>query len=104
MVISSSSNVLYANEAAHHFLERLNHAENGDPNNGALPVSIASLCDEFFKTLESRTTNDDWKSLEARRRVVGQDQRLLLQVFGLPKQLGMQRARVVITMRDITRP
>lgn len=102
MVFSSTCRVLYANQAAYHFLKVLNRLENGHATDGALPASIAHLFDEMLKSLESRITNRDQKPLEARRLLVGQDQPVLLQVFELPDRLGLQQSRVVITMEEIT--
>lgn len=104
MVLSSARQVLYENQAAYHFLKALNRRENGHATHGALPGSIADLFDQILKSLESRITNRDHAQLEARRLLVGQDQSVLLQGFGLPDRLGMQRSRVVITMQGGIRP
>lgn len=104
MVFSSACTVLYANQTAYHFLKVLDRGENGHATQGALPVSIADLFDQILKSLESRIRNHDYEQFEARRSLVGQDQSVLLQAFGLPDRLGMQRSRIVITMRGVTRP
>lgn len=99
MVFSSACKVLYANQAAYHFLKVLNRRENGHATDGALPVSIADLFDQILQSLESRITPHDYEQLEARRSLVGHDQSVLLQAFGLPDRLETQRSRVVITMQ-----
>lgn len=104
MVFSSACEVLYANQAAYHFLKTLNHREKGHAIHGALPVSIADLFDQILKSLESRIANRDHPQLEARRLLVGQDQSVLLRGFGIPDRLGIQRSRVVITMQRRIRP
>jgi hypothetical protein len=104
MVFSSSCKALYANQAAYHFLKVLNRQENGHSTHGALPVSIAALFDQVLKSLEGRITNRDHEQLEGRRLLVGQDQSVLLQAFGVPDRLGMQRSRVVITIQGVIRP
>lgn len=103
MVFSSTCKVLYANQAAYHFLKALNWRENGHATHGALPVSIADLFDQILKSLESRITNREHQQLEARRVLAAQDHSVLLQAFGLPDKLGLQRPRVVITMQDVNR-
>jgi hypothetical protein len=104
MVLSSACKVLYANQAAYHFLKVLNRRENSHATPGALPVSIADLFDQILKSLESRIMNRDLEQLEARRLLVGQDQSVLLKAFGVPDRLGIQRSRVVITMQGVIRP
>ncbi len=104
MVFSSACKVLYANQAAYHFLKALNHWENGHATDGALPDSIAGLFDQIRKSLESRVTNRDHERFEGRRLLVGEDQSVLLQGFGLPDRLGILRSRVVITMQGGIRP
>ena len=98
MVFSSTCKVLYANQAAHHFLKALNRQENGHATDGALPASIARLFDEMLQSLECRITNRDQKPLQARRLLEGQDRSVLLQVFGLSDRFGLPRSRVVITL------
>lgn len=104
MVFSSTCTVLYANQSAYHFLKVLNRREKSHATPGVLPVSIADLFDQILKSLEGRITNRDHEQLEARRLLVGQDQSVLLQAFGVPDRLGMQRSRVVITIQGVIRP
>jgi hypothetical protein len=104
MVLSPACKVLYANEAAYHFLKVLNRRENGHATQGAFPDSITDLFDQTLKSLENRIADRDHDQLEARRSLVGQDQSVQLQAFGLPDRLGMQRPRVVITMKSVIRP
>lgn len=99
MVFSSTCQVLYANQAAYHFIERLNRQENGQAPIGALPVSIADLFHEMLTSLERRSMDQDQQQLEARRWVLGQGSPLMLQAFGLPDRLKTQHLRVVITMQ-----
>jgi hypothetical protein len=98
MVFSSACNMLYANQAAHHFLKVLNDGENGHATDGALPVSITGLFEQMLQSLESRGANHDHGQLEVRRSLGGQDQPVLLRAFGLPDRLGIQRSRIVITI------
>jgi hypothetical protein len=104
MVFSSSCKVLYANQAAYHFLKVLNRRENSHATPGVLPVSIADLFDQILKSLESRITDRGYEQLEGRRLLVEQEQSVLLQAFGVPDRLGMQRSRVVITIQSVIRP
>lgn len=101
MVFSFSSKMLYANGDAHYFLTRLNQSEKGYPTDGALPAVIANLFDKIRQALESRPTGSDRGRLEASRLVVGHDRPVLLQIFGLPDRLGLQRSRVVIKMEEL---
>lgn len=100
MVFSSSSKMLYANRDAHYFLQRL--SLQGYAIVGALPVIITDQCDKMKKVLESRSTDSDRGRLEANRLILGQDQPVLLHIFGLSDRLGVQGSRVVIKMEDIT--
>jgi 5'-3' exonuclease len=104
MVFSSACKVLYANQAAYHFLKVLNRRENGHATDGALPVSIADLFEQILQSLESRITHHDHEQLEARRSLVGQNQSVLLRAFGVPDRLGIQQSRVVVTMEEVIRP
>ncbi len=101
MVLSSACKVLYANKAAHHFFMRLNRKENGHLTDGAFPVSVADLFDKILKSLETRTTHRDQVRLEVKRLVVEQEQQVLVQGFGIPDQLDIQRSRVVLTIQEI---
>jgi hypothetical protein len=103
IVFSSACNILYANQAAHHFLKVLNRGENGHATDGTLPVSITDLFDRILESLESRGTNHDYEQLEVRRSFAEQDQPVLLRAFGLPNRLGIQPSRVVVTIEEVIR-
>jgi hypothetical protein len=99
MVFSSACKMLYANQAAYYFLKTLNRRENGHATVGALPSSMTDLFDRIVKSLESRIANGTCEQVEARRRLEGENEPILLQAFGLPDQQGMQRARIVMTIQ-----
>lgn len=104
MVLSSTGKVLYANKAAHDFLGQLNRRENDHSTNGVFPESVDNLFGEMLKLLRTPVTNRGWKQLEARRLVVGRDQQVLLQAFGIPDRLDMQRSRIVLTIQETPDP
>lgn len=102
MVFSASCTMLYANQAAFHFLTLLNYRETGHATPGALPASIADLFDQVRLAISSRMIMSGACNLfEARRVLMGQDQAVFLQAFGLPGRLETQGLRVVVTMEGV---
>ena len=83
MVFSPSCTVLYANQAAYHFLTLLNYRETGHATSGALPASVADLFDQIRLSLASRIMNGACKQIEASQVLLGQDQAVFLQACGL---------------------
>ncbi|HLZ34768.1 MAG TPA: hypothetical protein VKP13_12170 [Nitrospira sp.] len=104
MVLSSACKVLYANKAAYRYFKRLNRGENGYSTDGAFPVSVANFLDGMLKSLETRTADRDREQLQVRRLLVERDQALLLQAFGIPDRLNVQRSRIVLTISEASRP
>jgi len=104
MVFSSSCKMLYANQTAYEFLKLLNWWENGHTTDGALPGAVAGLFDLMQLALASPMRNGEHEWLEVRRVLVGQDDPVLLQAFGLRDQPGGGGSRVVIRMRAMIRP
>jgi len=104
IVLSSTCNVLYVNKAAHEYLVQLNRKENDHPTHGAFPESIDHLLGEILNVLRTAVMNNGWKQLEARRLVTGQDQPVLLQAFGIPDRLDIQRSRIVLTIQETSHP
>ena len=104
MVLSSSCKLLYANKAAHDFLRRLNRKENEHSTTGAFPGSVDNLFGEMLNLLRTPVTNRGGKQLEARRLVSARDRPVLLQAFGIPDRLDIQRSRIVITIQDTPPP
>jgi hypothetical protein len=104
MVLSSTCKLLYANKAAHDFLRRLNRKESDHPTNGAFPRSVDNLFGEMLNLLRTPVTNRGGKQLEARRLVAARDQPVLLQAFGIPDRLDIQRSRIVITIQETPPP
>jgi hypothetical protein len=104
IVLSSTCNVLYVNKAAHEFLVQLNRKENEHPTHGAFPKSIDHLLGVMLDLLGTAVMNSGGKQLEARRLVTGQDQPVLLQAFGIPDRLDIQRSRIVLTIQETSHP
>ena len=102
MVISSSAKVQYTNEAARHFLTRLNQEKRRRARDGALPVALEQLIDKVRQALECRPVDKNPGQLEATQVVVAQDQPVLLEAFGLSDRFGLHRSRIVITMQEIS--
>ena len=101
MVFSSSAKMLYTNVAAHDFLKRLNQIERGRSTDGALPVALTHLIDKMKQVCECRPLDRNSGQLKATRLVVGQDQPVLLQAFGLSDRSGPHRSRILITMEEV---
>jgi hypothetical protein len=102
IVYSSTCKVLYANNAAHQFLRRVNGREHGPSIHEDDPFSsfVDDLLTEMLKSLEARTTTGDRGILQAGRLVVRQDQPVLLQAFAIPDRLDIQRSRIVLTLQE----
>jgi hypothetical protein len=101
MVFSSSAKVLYANAAAYNFLKRLNRKEQGGATDDALPVTLTHPIERMRQVLECRPLDRNSGQLNTARLVVGQDQPVLLQVFGLTDRFGLHQSRIVVTMEEI---
>jgi hypothetical protein len=104
VVLSSTCKVLYVNKAAQDFLVRLNRNENGHSTHGAFPGSVDNLLDEMLKLLPTAVGNRGWRQLEARPLLAASDESVLVQAFGIPDRLDLQRSRIVLTIQETSHP
>ncbi len=107
VVLSASMQLLHMNRQASELAKQINVAEHGGGNaraaHGVLPAALTELCGEIVKALHVRTEAKDWEQFEIKRVTGNPDQPVLLRGFGLPDRGGVQFARLVVTLEELTR-
>lgn len=107
IVLSSSIQLLHMNRHAAELSRQINAVERGGANPksayGVLPIALTDLCAEIIKELHVRTEAKDWEQFEIKRVAGDPEKPILLRGFGLPDRGGIQYARLVVTLEELTR-
>jgi DNA-binding CsgD family transcriptional regulator len=69
---------------------------------GVLPTAVTELCAEVVTAFQVRTDAKDWEQVQLRRLVSTPNPPVLLRAFGFPDRGGVQQARILILMEEVT--
>ena len=102
LLLSVSLQLMHVNPRAWELSRKIMQAQNGKTATGVLPRVITELCAEVIAELQVRTNGKDWEQVQLRRLVSGSEPPVLLRAFGLPDRGGLQQARILILLEEVS--
>jgi len=102
LLLSVSLQLMHVNPRAWELSRKIMQAQNGKTATGVLPAVITELCAEVIAELQVRTNGKDWEQVQLRRVVSGSEPPVLLRAFGLPDRGGLQQARILILLEEVS--
>src|SRR5712691_1278054 len=103
LLLSPALQLIHMNRRAWELSGKITQAENGKAATGVLPTAVTELCAEVITSLQVRTVAKDWEQVQIRRLVGDAKPPVLLRAFGLPDRGGVQQARILILMEEVTK-
>jgi len=102
LLLSVSLQLLYMNQRAWELSRKIMQAMNGKTAKGVLPTVVTALCAEVVTELQVRTNGKDWEQTQLRCVVSVTKPPVLLRAFGLPDRGGLQQARILILLEEVS--
>lgn len=102
LLLSPALQLMHMNRRALELNGKIMRAQNGKAATGVLPTAVTALCAEVITVLRVKTDAKDWEQVQLRRLVSTPNPPVLLRAFGFPDREGVQQARILILMEEVT--
>ena len=102
LLFSPALQLMHMNQRGWELSGKIMRAQNGMAATGVLPTAVTELCVEIITVLQVRTVAKDWDQVQLRSLVHTPKSSVLLRAFGVPDRGGVQQARILILLEEVT--